>query len=130
MYTLLAFESMWELGIWVFVRTIHCNDITCVQSNYEATGLSLAKEITGKQFGNKGGVGVSFSWCGVPLCFINSHLAARPTRVKQRETDYCQITDKLRLEQVSADTGLDFVHQHEHVFWLGDLNYRVRFSDS
>lgn len=85
LYSLVAFESMWELGIWAFIRTVHVNDITRVSSGYEATGVSLAKEITGKQFGNKGGVGVSFAWCGVPLCFINAHLAARPTRIKERE---------------------------------------------
>lgn len=123
-YSLVAFESMWELGLWVFVRTVHCNDITCVTSGYEATGISLAKELTGKQFGNKGGVAVSFLWCDVPLCFVNSHLAARPTRVKERESDYCQIADRLRIGP-SHDPGLDLLHQHDHVFWFGDLNYRV-----
>jgi hypothetical protein len=109
----------------VFVRTVHCNDITCVSSSYEATGISLAKEITGKQFGNKGGVAASFLWRDVPLCFVNSHFAARPTRLKERENDYCQITERLKLDTVALDAGLDLIHQHDHVFWFGDLNYRV-----
>jgi hypothetical protein len=31
----------------------------------------------------------------------------------------------LRLDTTDAGTGLDVLHQHEHVFLLGDFNYRV-----
>jgi hypothetical protein len=84
-YTLVGCEAMWELGIWVFIRAKHVNDITNVSNAYEATGLSIAKELTGKQLGNKGGVGVAFCWGETPLCFINSHLAARAHCVYNRE---------------------------------------------
>ena len=52
-YVLVASESMWELGIWVFVLATHANEITNVSTAFEATGLSIAKELTGKQLGNK-----------------------------------------------------------------------------
>ena len=46
-YTLVGAEFMWELGIWVFVRQQHANDVSNITTSYEATGLSIAKEFTG-----------------------------------------------------------------------------------
>ena len=127
-YTLVATEAMWEMAIWVFVRTPHANDISTVSTAFEATGLSIAKELTGKQLGNKGAVGVSFVWGETPLCFVNCHLAAQARRIMEREDNYCQIVSRLALHTLFPDTGVDFLHQHDHVFWFGDMNYRVRVS--
>jgi hypothetical protein len=80
-YAQVGYETMWELAIWVFVRLPYVNEISNVTSAIEATGFSIAKELTGKQLGNKGAVGVSLVWGDTPLCFVNSHLAARATKV-------------------------------------------------
>jgi hypothetical protein len=64
--------------------------------------------------------------------FFGSHLAARPERVRKRNGNYQQILEKLSLKM-----GQDFIvgksgkrapqltHVFEHLFWLGDLNYRL-----
>ncbi|KAA0150705.1 hypothetical protein FNF29_05042 [Cafeteria roenbergensis] len=122
-----AHVFMWELGLWVFVRASAAADITRVVSGVEATGISLAKGVTGRQLGNKGAVGVGLRWREVPIAFVNCHLAARPDRVVEREGDFTQIVRRLSLDTASspARTGLDFLHSHEHVFFFGDVNYRV-----
>lgn len=103
------------------------------------------------QLGNKGGCGAGLVWRDTSLGFINCHLAARPERIPQREADYRQIASKLNLYDTQcwrdelytphhthlvmspprppscsgANTGLDFMHKYEHLFWFGDVNYRV-----
>ena len=42
-------------------------------------------------YGNKGAVGVSFSYAGASMCFLNAHLAAHLEKVKQRNADYHRI---------------------------------------
>ena len=122
-----AHAFMWEIGLWVFVRASASADLSRVVSGVEATGISLAKGVTGKQLGNKGGVGIGLRWREVPLAFVVCHLAARPDRIVQREGDYTQIVRRLQLDTESASTrsGLDFLHTHEHVVYFGDVNYRV-----
>lgn len=83
-------------------------------------------QVTGKQLGNKGGVGVSMCLRGVPVCFVACHFAARPDRLGRREQDFCQISRKLALQHGEASAGQDFLHVFDHCFWLGDVNYRVR----
>ena len=104
-----------------------------IETASEATGIGIAKKLTGKQLGNKGAVAIGFRWHDTPLCFIGSHLAARPERVEKRNDNYRQIIEKLSLKM-----GQDFcvggsgkkrapqlTHVFEHLFWLGDLNYRL-----
>jgi hypothetical protein len=50
---------------------------------------------------------------------------ARVPQVALREDNFCQIVNRLGLHPTFPDTGMDFLHQHDHVFWFGDLNYRV-----
>ena len=45
----------------------------------------------GNVVGNKGAVGLSFSYAGAHLCFLNAHLAAHKEKVKQRNADYHRI---------------------------------------
>jgi len=124
-YYQVAAQPLWEMGIWVFARAQHVVDITQVACDTEATGISLGKQVTGMQLGNKGACAIGFRWRDTTFAFINCHFAARPERVAQREADYRQITAKLRL---TPDRSLDVMHNFEHLFWFGDLNYRVRIS--
>lgn len=57
--------------------------------------------------------------------YFHHSIALNTFPVSCLQADYCQITDKLRLTPEFGDVGFDLMHQHEHVFWLGDLNYRV-----
>jgi len=126
-YSLVAHAWMWEMGIWIFARTSHMSDITSVTTAELPTGIAVAKAITGVQLGNKGAVGASFRWRDTTVAFVNCHLPARAdvVRLRKRESDYKLITRKLKLHTAMSGAGLDWVHQHDHVWLLGDMNYRV-----
>lgn len=126
-YVLVGQAIMWEMAVWVFARSPHVHAITNVMADEKATGIGLAKQVTGKQLGNKGGLGVGLLWRDVPMAFVGCHLAARPERVQERHNDYRQIATSLRLHGSTENhqRGLDLLHAHEHVWWFGDVNYRV-----
>jgi hypothetical protein len=126
-YTLVEHVYMWEMGMWVFARNPHVPDITSVSKADLPTGLAVAKAITGVQLGNKGGVGIGLRWRETTVAFVMCHLAARPdpVRLRKRESDYRTITRKLGLDTAMGGTGLDFVHAHDHVWFFGDVNYRI-----
>ena len=127
-YKLVNHVFMWEMGLWVFARSAHVPDITSVSHADVPTGVAVAKAITGVQLGNKGGVGIGLRWRETPLAFVMCHLAARPdaARMRQREADYRAIVRRLRLDTAGAGVPeVDFVHAHDHVFYFGDVNYRI-----
>ena len=115
-YKLLSMKSMWAIHLIIFVKSEHMLDITEVQTSNVATGL-LGK------LGNKGAVGCGFVYRAVNrFAFVSSHLAARATRIPERESNFVDIVAHLKL---GGDERVDFFHNFDHVFWLGDLNYRV-----
>jgi len=69
------------------------------------------------KFGNKGGVGVSLNLNNTSVCFINSHLAAGG-ELSKRNQDFREIS------QMKFGNGKG-LYEHDIVFWLGDLNYRL-----
>ncbi|KAH8259069.1 hypothetical protein KR038_005793 [Drosophila bunnanda] len=70
--------------------------------------------------GNKGGVGISLQLNEGNLCFINSHLAAHMANVEERNADYNAI-----VQGMTFDDGRT-ISDHDHIFWVGDLNYRIQ----
>ncbi|XP_020611097.1 phosphatidylinositol 3,4,5-trisphosphate 5-phosphatase 2A-like [Orbicella faveolata] len=109
--------SLWSIRLVVFVNQDFKNMISHVQQSSVKTGIANA-------LGNKGGVGISFSLGPVSLCFVNCHLAARSTeaRVLRRNQNFLDILNGLNLGQKGV---FGIVHQFHHVFWFGDLNYRI-----
>ena len=71
--------------------------------------------------GNKGGVAVGFEVAHTRVCVIGAHLAAHLERVLIRNENYYDIVRGLKV----APNGLDPTSYYEHVFWCGDLNYRI-----
>ncbi|KAK8781515.1 hypothetical protein V5799_017143 [Amblyomma americanum] len=77
----------------------------------------------------KGAVAIAFQFFGSSMLFINSHLAAHEKKVKERIQDYekiCHQIDlpkqaQLKLQYQSKDVTARF----DHVFWCGDLNFRL-----
>jgi phosphatidylinositol-3,4,5-trisphosphate 5-phosphatase 2 len=69
-------------------------------------------------------LGVSFKFCDSSFCFVNSHLPARAVRVINRNQDFGELMEGLGLGLKKVDLS----NQFHHVFWLGDLNYRVDFT--
>lgn len=73
--------------------------------------------------GNKGGVAVSLQLNEDNLCFVNSHLAAHMGNVAERNEDYKAIEEGMRFEEDARPFRT--INDHDQIFWLGDLNYRV-----
>ena len=119
-YQLLSMKSMWAIHLIIFVKSELILEITEVQTSNVATGL-LGK------LGNKGAVGCGFVYRAVNrFAFVSSHLAARVTRIPERESNFMDIVSGLKL---GGNESIDFLHNFDHVFWLGDLNYRVDMGE-
>ena len=88
-----------------------------MQTGSEATGVAGIGR-------NKGGVAVSFYLNNTPLCFVNCHLAAHQNNVVDRNVDAAAIQRNLRIGTKMPSGHMDLVHRFQHVFWMGDLNYR------
>lgn len=74
------------------------------------------------KWGNKGGVGVSFQLNEALLCFVNAHLAAHTQEVERRNEDHDEIIRRMSFEKTFRGRSID---EHHHIFWIGDLNYRL-----
>ncbi|ESO97270.1 hypothetical protein LOTGIDRAFT_83370, partial [Lottia gigantea] len=104
------------LGIWiiVFIRKQMLPYVTNIESERTKTGF-------GGYWGNKGGVSVRMDIYGVNVIIVNSHLAAHMENVQERIEDYDSILD----DQKFKDEDVDHIMDHDYVFWMGDLNFRV-----
>jgi len=116
-YEIVCEVHMWGIGLVVLAHKKHRKHLTNIESSTMAAGFANV-------LGNKGGVGISLSYCGTSLCFVNCHLPARAERVLNRNEVVRGLMEGLNL-------GLkkhDLVHnKFHHLFWFGDLNYRINF---
>uniref|UniRef100_K1PPR7 Type II inositol-1,4,5-trisphosphate 5-phosphatase n=1 Tax=Magallana gigas TaxID=29159 RepID=K1PPR7_MAGGI len=76
--------------------------------------------------GNKGGVGVRMTLHNTSLCFINTHLAAHQEEYERRNQDYRDVESKMRFKNFAPPLTIS---EHDQVFWIGDLNYRINGLD-
>uniref|UniRef100_A0A3Q2PP66 phosphatidylinositol-3,4,5-trisphosphate 5-phosphatase n=1 Tax=Fundulus heteroclitus TaxID=8078 RepID=A0A3Q2PP66_FUNHE len=117
-FKLVAVQSLWNMRLAVFVKPEHESRISHVNTASVKTGL-------GNTLGNKGGVGVSFLFNGTSFGFVNCHLTSGSDKVLRfRNHHFVDILRLLSLgdKQLSAfDISLRFTH----LFWCGDLNYRL-----
>ena len=111
--------SLWGIHLIIYARCEVANEITHLQTSTVATGLANV-------MGNKGGAAASFVYRdATSFAFVGCHLAARASRLRERGEDYMNICKGLHL----GSKGLQFLHQFHHVFWMGDLNYRINNGD-
>ncbi|KAK2142063.1 hypothetical protein LSH36_1001g00016 [Paralvinella palmiformis] len=101
----------------VFVRT------DLVDHMYDVMWDTVGTGILG-MMGNKGGVGVRFDFHDTSICFINSHLAAHVEEYDRRNQDFRDISSKMAFSRNKTQPECGIV-DHDMVFWLGDLNYRL-----
>ncbi|PAN32612.1 hypothetical protein PAHAL_5G499800 [Panicum hallii] len=80
--------------------------------------------------GNKGAVSVSMSIYQTMFCFVCSHLTAgeKPGDVHKRNADVHEIHRRTRFPAPGDQKLLRDIHDHDRIFWLGDLNYRLDVS--
>ncbi|KAM0891039.1 hypothetical protein ACQ4PT_026655 [Festuca glaucescens] len=95
----------------------------CVQ-NIKVSTVGVGK--TG-YIGNKGAVSVSMSVYQTTFCFVCSHLAAgeRPANLLKRNADVQEIHRQTRFARPGWLELPRDIYDHERIFWLGDLNYRI-----
>ncbi|KAL5281416.1 OCRL family protein [Megaselia abdita] len=72
--------------------------------------------------GNKGGVAVSLTLNMTDICFVCSHLAAHMDQIERRNLDYAEIMKRCTFDEVFRKRT---IKDHDQIFWLGDLNYRI-----
>jgi hypothetical protein len=117
-YIKLAGLSLSNIRLVVLVRRANYYAITNVKTLSVATGL-------GGVMGNKGGVGVSFAYHETTMCFVDSHLAAHQDQEQARNANYRDIVRGLSHALYMENSPLDITNQFDHLFWFGDLNYRI-----
>uniref|UniRef100_A0A8B9LKL8 phosphatidylinositol-3,4,5-trisphosphate 5-phosphatase n=1 Tax=Astyanax mexicanus TaxID=7994 RepID=A0A8B9LKL8_ASTMX len=112
-----ALQSLWNIRLAVFARPEHEGRISQVNTASVKTGL-------GNTLGNKGAVGISFLFNGTSMGFVNCHLTSGSEKALRRNQNFQDILRLLSLgdRQLGAvDISLRFTH----LFWCGDLNYRL-----
>uniref|UniRef100_A0A8C6NJ13 phosphatidylinositol-3,4,5-trisphosphate 5-phosphatase n=1 Tax=Nothobranchius furzeri TaxID=105023 RepID=A0A8C6NJ13_NOTFU len=116
-FKLVAVQSLWNIRLAVFVKPEHESGISHVNTASVKTGL-------GNTLGNKGAVGVSFLFNGTSFGFVNCHLTSGSDKVLRRNQNFVDILRLLSLGDKQL-SGFDISLRFTHLFWCGDLNYRL-----
>uniref|UniRef100_A0A674HPM3 phosphatidylinositol-3,4,5-trisphosphate 5-phosphatase n=1 Tax=Taeniopygia guttata TaxID=59729 RepID=A0A674HPM3_TAEGU len=116
-YRVVALQCLWSIKIVVLVKPEHQRRISHVHTSSVKTGIA-------NTLGNKGAVGVSFLFNGTSFGFINCHLASGSEKTHRRNQNYSDILHSLTLGDKRLG-GFDLTLRFTHLFWLGDLNYRL-----
>ncbi|XP_053931987.1 phosphatidylinositol 3,4,5-trisphosphate 5-phosphatase 2 isoform X2 [Cuculus canorus] len=116
-YRVIALQCLWSIKIVVLVKPEHERRISHVHTSSVKTGIA-------NTLGNKGAVGVSFLFNGTSFGFVNCHLASGSEKTHRRNQNYSDILRSLVLgdKRLSA---FDLTLRFNHLFWFGDLNYRL-----
>ncbi|XP_071343252.1 phosphatidylinositol 3,4,5-trisphosphate 5-phosphatase 1 [Trachinotus anak] len=117
-----AIHTLWNIRIVVLAKPEHENRISHVFSDSVKTGIA-------NTLGNKGAVGVSFMFNGTSFGFVNSHLTSGSEKKLRRNQNYTNILRFLNLGDKKLNP-FDITNRFTHLFWLGDLNYRVEFPST
>ncbi|XP_063806969.1 phosphatidylinositol 3,4,5-trisphosphate 5-phosphatase 2 isoform X1 [Pseudophryne corroboree] len=116
-YRPVAMQSLWNIKIVVLVRVEHENRITHISTSSVKTGIA-------NTLGNKGAVGVSFMFNGTSFGFVNCHLTSGNEKTARRNQNYLDILRLLSLGDKQLNS-FDISLRFTHLFWFGDLNYRL-----
>ncbi|XP_009463633.1 PREDICTED: phosphatidylinositol 3,4,5-trisphosphate 5-phosphatase 2-like [Nipponia nippon] len=119
-YRVIALQCLWSIKIVVLVKPEHERRISHVHTSSVKTGIA-------NTLGNKGAVGVSFLFNGTSFGFVNCHLASGSEKTHRRNQNYSDILRSLVLgdKRLSA---FDLTLRFTHLFWFGDLNYRLEMD--
>nr|CAI5866899.1 unnamed protein product [Callosobruchus analis] len=112
-YRCVALIRLVGMQLAVMVNTQHYPHVSNISYDTVGTGL-LGK------MGNKGGVAIRLQLHNTSLCFVNCHLAAHVEEFERRNQDYKDINARMNFRRSPLA-----IKDHEQVYWLGDLNYRI-----
>ncbi|XP_029815028.1 phosphatidylinositol 3,4,5-trisphosphate 5-phosphatase 2-like [Manacus vitellinus] len=116
-YRVVALQCLWSIKIVVLVKPEHERRISHVHTSSVKTGIA-------NTLGNKGAVGVSFLFNGTSFGFVNCHLTSGSEKTHRRNQNYSDILHSLVLGDKRLG-GFDLTLRFTHLFWFGDLNYRL-----
>ncbi|XP_069748820.1 phosphatidylinositol 3,4,5-trisphosphate 5-phosphatase 2-like [Narcine bancroftii] len=119
-FKVVATYSLWSIKIAVLIKPDHENRVSHISVSSVKTGIA-------NTFGNKGAVGVSFLFNGTSLGFVNSHLTSGSEKVLRRNQNYLDILRLLSLGDKQLNS-FDIALRFTHIFWFGDLNYRLEMD--
>ncbi|CAM9391250.1 unnamed protein product, partial [Discosporangium mesarthrocarpum] len=107
-----------QMRLKVFLRKGHHHQ----QGEITAENTGIAKVVA-----NKGGLVCKLRLLGTTMCFVSCHLQAHEGKnnLERRNSSCAEILQGARLgdrRQVDLDC------QFHHVFWFGDMNYRIDFG--
>ncbi|XP_069473988.1 phosphatidylinositol 3,4,5-trisphosphate 5-phosphatase 1 isoform X3 [Ambystoma mexicanum] len=119
---LVTIQTLWNIRIVVLAKQEHDNRISHVCTSSVKTGIA-------NTLGNKGAVGASFMFNRTSFGFVNSHLTSGSEKKLRRNQNYLNILRFLVLGDKKLGP-FNITHRFTHLFWLGDLNYRVELPTS
>lgn len=119
-YMLIDLESMGQIHTHLFIKKAlyPLIDVLQIEKGNEATGVANVGT-------NKGGTFTAISIMGTTFIFVSSHLAAHTTQVDRRNSDVAEIVRGL---VIKGNHHVDVLHSGHHIFWMGDLNYRLEYA--
>lgn len=114
-YALVSSEQLVGVALLFFAHESAFPQIHNLQMVKHKTGLS-------GMAGNKGCVAMHMKLDDTSICIVAAHLASGATNVNERNSDFHAIRQGTRFQ------GGQHIDDHDYVFWLGDLNYRLDLS--
>ena len=128
-YRLIASKYLVGIAIVAFVKADHLPNVRDIQLQTAGVGI-------GGFVGNKGGVALRFTYGNSSICCVSSHLSAHRGAVASRNSDFHNILSKITFKDKHSSTGtagaphtvhtVHTIRDHDYIFWLGDLNYRIQ----
>ncbi|KAJ3122412.1 inositol polyphosphate 5-phosphatase [Nowakowskiella sp. JEL0407] len=106
-YVLLKSSHLVALGFFVYISSNLTSNIREIETQIKKTGM-------GGNYGNKGGICISFRIFDQRIFLLASHFAAGQDAVQERNKDY-----------ETTRSCLDSASQNDVVIWCGDFNYRI-----
>ncbi|CUI15101.1 inositol 5-phosphatase 1, putative [Bodo saltans] len=113
-YIALGHAYLWNTVLVVMIRMKHLLKVGSIDKSTAPTKHQ-------KVCGAKGGVALSFHFMETSMCFVGCHLAARKEWVDMRNQNLADMFESLTLE---SNRSNDVYSQFDHLFLLGDFNYR------
>ncbi|XP_022869546.1 type I inositol polyphosphate 5-phosphatase 8 [Olea europaea var. sylvestris] len=123
-YRLVASKQMVGIFQCVWVREDLCQQISSLKVSCVGRGIM-------GYLGNKGSISISMTLYQTTICFVCTHLTSGEKKGDEirRNLDVMEILKRTRFSHPCRIPGKptppDNILDHDKVFWIGDLNYRL-----